>query len=74
MINKLIEILGIERTEAMLKAFEGVSLMVGTDNCGRTVTWLTPPSELQKRIIDLFGFTHDVYLRLVTSFQNLAPK
>lgn len=61
-------------TEAMLKAFEGISLMVGTDKRGRTVTWLTPLSELQKRIIDLFGFTHEVYLRLVTNFQNLAPK
>jgi transposase len=61
-------------TEAMLKAFEGISLMVGTDKRGRTVTWLTPLSELQKRIIDLFGFTHDVYLRLVTDFQYLTPK
>jgi len=61
-------------TEAMLKAFEGISLMVGTDERGRTVTWLTPLSELQKRIIDLFGFTHDVYLRLVTDFQYLTPK
>jgi hypothetical protein len=58
----------------MLKAFEGISLMVGTDKRGRTVTWLTPLSELQKRIIDLFGFTHDVYLRLVTDFQYLTPK
>src|SRR5262249_37450642 len=48
---------GISRptSEAMLKAFEGISLMVGTDERGRTVTWLTPLSELQNRIIDLFG-------------------
>jgi len=61
-------------TELMLKAFEGLSLVVGKDEQGRTVTWLKPLSELQKRILDLLGFSHDIYLRLVTYFQNLAPE
>jgi hypothetical protein len=27
-------------------------------------------NELQKRILDLFGFSHNIYLDLVTNFQN----
>jgi hypothetical protein len=29
---------------------------------------LDPLKELQKRILDLFGFSHDIYLDLVTNF------
>jgi transposase len=61
-------------TERMLEAFKGINLLIGEDGQGRTLTWLTPLNELQKRILDLFGFSHDIYLRLVTNFQNLAPE
>jgi hypothetical protein len=58
----------------MLGAFEGVSLMIGKNEQGETVAWLTPLNELQKRILELLGFSPEIYLRLVTHFQNLAPE
>jgi transposase len=61
-------------TERMLEAFKGINLLIGEDGLGRTVAWLTPLNELQKRILDLFGFSHEIYLRLVTNYQNLAPE
>jgi transposase len=61
-------------TELMLGAFEGVSLMIGKNKQGETVAWLTPLNELQKRILELLGFSPEIYLRLVTHFQNLAPE
>jgi transposase len=61
-------------TELMLEAFEGVSLMIGKNEKGENVAWLTPLNELQKRIVDLLGFSQEIYLRLVTHFQNLAPE
>jgi len=60
-------------TELMLDAFEGVSLMIGKNEKGQTVAWLTPLNELQQRILDLLGFSQEIYLRLV-HFQNLAPE
>jgi transposase len=61
-------------TERMLEAFKGINLLIGEDAQGRTLAWLTPLNELQKRILDLFGFSHEIYIRLVTNFQNLAPE
>lgn len=61
-------------SELMLGACEGVSLMIGKNEKGQTVAWLTPLNELQKRILDLLGFSQEIYLRLVTHFQNLAPE
>ncbi len=61
-------------TESMLDAFEGVSLMIGKNEKGQTVAWLTPLKGLQKQILDLLGFSQEIYLRLVTHFQNLAPE
>lgn len=61
-------------TELMLSAFDGVSMMIGKNEKGERVGWLTPLNELQKRIIDLLGFSQEIYLRLVTHFQNLAPE
>jgi transposase len=61
-------------TELMLEAFDGVSMMIGKNEKGETLAWLTPLNELQKRIIDLVGFSQEIYLRLVTHFQNLAPE
>jgi hypothetical protein len=59
--------------ELMLAAFEGVTLMIGKNEPVETVTWLTPLKRLQKRILDLLGFPHEIYLGLVTHFQTLAP-
>ncbi|MGH9801783.1 MAG: IS1634 family transposase [Blastocatellia bacterium] len=61
-------------TELMLDAFEGVNLVIGKNEKGQTVTRLIPLTELQKRILDLLGFSQEIYLQLVTHFQNLAPE
>jgi len=61
-------------TELMLGAFEGVNLMIGKNEQGQTVAGLTRLNELQKRILDLLGFSQEIYLRLVTHFQNLTPE
>ena len=61
-------------TELMLEAFSGVSLMIGKNEKGQRVAWLTPLNELQKRILDLLGFSQEIYLRLLVHFQNLAPE
>ncbi|MBK9316132.1 MAG: hypothetical protein IPM55_18115 [Acidobacteria bacterium] len=61
-------------TESMLAAFEGVSLMIGRNEKGQTVAGLTPLKDLQRRILDLLGFSQEIYLRLVTYSQNLAPE
>jgi hypothetical protein len=58
-------------TELMLEAFDGVSMMIGKNEKGETLAWLTPLNELQKRIIELVGFSQEIYLRPVTHFQNL---
>jgi transposase len=61
-------------TELMLDAFEGVNLVIGKNERGQTVAQLIPLSELQKRILDLLGFSQEIYVQLVTHFQNLAPE
>jgi transposase len=59
-------------TESMLAVFEGLSLMIERNKKGHTVARLTPLKDLQKRILELLGFSQEIYLRLVTYFQNLA--
>lgn len=61
-------------TELMLNAFDDINLVVGKDEKGRTVTRLLPLTDLQKRILDLLGFSQEIYLRLISHFQNLAPE
>lgn len=61
-------------TETMLDAFEGINLVIGKDEKGQTVVWLAPLKDLQKRILSLLGFSQEIYLRLVTHFQNLDPE
>ena len=61
-------------TELMLSAFEGVNLVIGKNEQGQAVTWLIPLTELQKQILERLGFSPEIYLRLVTHFQNLAPE
>ena len=60
-------------TELMLDAFEGINLVIGKNEKGQTVAWIAPLKELQKRILDLLGFTQEIYIRLTIHFQNLAP-
>jgi transposase len=60
--------------EMMLEAFKDLGLVVATDEQGQTVTRMAPLNELQKRILDLLGFSQEIYLRLGTNFENLAPK
>ena len=59
-------------TELMLNAFEGVNLVIGKNEKGQTVTQLIPLTVLQKQILDLLGFSQEIYLQLATHFQNLA--
>ncbi|MGH7888761.1 MAG: IS1634 family transposase [Candidatus Binatia bacterium] len=61
-------------TELMLGAFEGINMVIGKNEHGQTVARLIPLSELQKRILDLLGFSQEIYFQLVTHFQNLAPE
>ena len=61
-------------TELMLNAFEGVSLVIGKNEKGQTISQLIPLTELQKRILDLLGFSQEIYSRLITHFQNLPPE
>jgi transposase len=57
-------------TERLLEAFEGVSL-TWVEITGEVVGLLSPLSELQERILQLLGFSSDLYLRLVHQFSNL---
>jgi len=61
-------------TELMLGAFEGINLVIGKSERGQTVAQLMPLSEPQKRILDLLGFSQEIYFQLVSHFQNLAPE
>jgi transposase len=59
-------------TESMLTVFEGLSLMIERNEKGQTVARLTQLKDLHRRILDLLGFSQEIYLRLVTYFKNLA--
>lgn len=61
-------------TELILNAFDGVNLVIGKSERGQMVAQLIPLSDLQKRILDLLGFSQEIYFQLVTHFQNLAPE
>jgi transposase len=59
-------------TESMLAVFEGLSLIIDKNEKGQIVAKLTPLKDLQRRILDLLGFSQEIYLRLVTNYQNLT--
>jgi transposase len=59
-------------TESMLAVFEGLSLMIDRNEKGQIVARLTPLKDLQRRILDLLGFSQEIYYRLVTNYQNLT--
>lgn len=56
-------------TELMLRAFEGLTLTLMTEaKCTRA--HVTPLSAVQQRILQLFGFSPDIYLRLSQHFSK----
>jgi len=58
-------------TEMMLRAFEGLTLTLITE-ANRTIAHITPLSAVQLRILQLFGFSSDIYLRLSQHFSKPA--
>jgi transposase len=58
-------------TEMMLRAFEGLTLTLITE-ANRTIAHITPLSPVQLRILQLFGFSSDIYLRLSQHFSKPA--
>jgi transposase len=60
-------------TELLLKAFQGIDAVIGTVK-GKVVSHLHPLTETQKRILSLLGLDDQLYDKLLTYFQNLAPE
>jgi transposase len=58
-------------TEMMLKAFEGITLSV-VELAGQVHRHLTPFTAVQRRILDLFGFSPSSYLTLGPRFSEPA--
>jgi transposase len=56
-------------TEMMLRAFKGLTLTHITE-ARRVRTHITPLSEVQQRILQLFGFSPSIYLRLSQHFSK----
>jgi transposase len=56
-------------TEMMLRAFEGLTLTLIAE-ANHTIAHLTPLSAVQLRILQLFGFSSDSYLRLSLHFSK----
>jgi hypothetical protein len=56
-------------TEVMLRAFEGVTLTLLTDAQG-LCAHVTPLSALQQRLLQLLGFSPDLYWRLSQHFSK----
>lgn len=52
-------------TERMLESFRGLTLTI-IEHAGAVLHHLTPLSQLQTRILDLAGFSPDIYTKLVT--------
>ena len=59
-------------TELLLEAFRGIDAVIGTVN-GEVISYLRPSTETQKRILSLLGLNYQVYSKLLSNFQNLAP-
>ena len=58
-------------TEMMLRAFEGLTLTLITE-ANRTTTHVTALSPVQQRILQLLGFSSDIYLHLCQHFSKSA--
>ncbi|MGH9853533.1 MAG: IS1634 family transposase [Blastocatellia bacterium] len=59
--------------ELLLEAFRGIDAVVGTVK-GELISYLRPLTETQKRILSLLGLDDQVYNKLLSYFQNLAPE
>ena len=60
-------------TELLLEAFRGIDAVVGTVK-GELVSYLRPLTETQKRILSLLKLDDQIYNKLLSYFQNLAPE
>jgi len=58
-------------TEMMLRAFQGLTLTLITE-ANRTTAHVTALSQVQQRILQLFGFSSDIYLHLCQHFSKSA--
>jgi transposase len=56
-------------SEMMLKAFKGISL-VHQEMSGEIRAWVTPLTDLQKRILQLLNFSKEIYEKLASSFSE----
>ena len=52
--------------ERLLEAFEGITLTVVVKGCQQTARHVTTLSPLQQRILEILGFSLDLYTRLCT--------
>ncbi len=59
--------------ELLLEAFRGIDAAVGTVK-GELISYLRPLTETQKRILSLLGLDDQIYNKLLSYFQNLAPE
>ena len=57
--------------ELLLEAFKNIALLIIPQN-GHLIRYLNPLTELQKRILELFGYSADVYARLATN-SGISP-
>lgn len=58
-------------TEMMLRTFEGLTMTL-IKEANRTIVHVTPLSDVQLRILQLFGFSSDIYLPLSPHFSKPA--
>jgi hypothetical protein len=60
---------GRQTSEMMLRAFEGLMLIVMEEG-GEVKAHLTPLSAVQQRILELLGWSEEIYRRLVQHFSK----
>jgi transposase len=63
---------GRPSAELLLETFRGIDAVVGTVK-GELVCYLRPLTDTQKRILSLLGLDEQLYDKLLSYFQNLAP-
>ncbi|EDN70087.1 conserved hypothetical protein [Beggiatoa sp. PS] len=56
-------------SEALLRAFNYIDLIIIKED-GSTLCHLTPLTVLQQRILELLGFSPDIYTQLISFFPN----
>ena len=58
--------------ELLLEAFKNITMLIIPQN-GHLIRYLNPLTELQKRMLELFGYSADVYARLAAG-SGISPK